>query len=108
MKYIRSLGAIFSIAFVLAACNESPDTRFAGTWVEQDSRTDQPRYLDIQYDKGLYLIDEHVSVGGTYKVLHEVAKVESENVLSVKHGYLSLILKDGVIYYRTKSFVPHP
>ena len=106
-KFLTLVGvAVLSLA--ATGCKEDSAPGFTGTWVEQNTEVKQPRFLDIRDDAGVYHVDERVSVGGTYKVLREVAKVEGDNVLSVKNGLRTLTLEDGVLYYRTKSFVRAP
>lgn len=108
MKKVLALFGAIVVACAVTGCKEEASPGFMGSWVEQNTNAKQPRYLDIKVDQGVYHVDERVSVGGIYKVLREVAKVESDNVLSVKNGFRTLTLENGVLYYRTMSFVRVP
>ena len=108
MKKFLALVGVAALSFSLSACKEESPSGFAGSWIEQNTSATQPHYVKINADSGLYHVEEKISVGGVYKVLREVAKVEGENVLSVKNGFRKLTLENGVLYYRTKSFVRVP
>lgn len=108
MKKSLALIGIAVLAVVTAGCNDRSPAGFAGSWVEQNAKTKQPRSLEIRVDQGVYHVDERFSVGGNYKVVRDVAKVEAGNVLSIKNGFRTLKLEHGVLYYRALSFVRVP
>lgn len=108
MKKFLALVGVAVLSFSLSGCKEESTSGFAGSWIEQNTSAKQPHYVNINVDRGLYHVEEKISVGGVYKILREVAKVESDNVLSVKNGFRTLKLENGVLYYRTKSFVRVP
>lgn len=107
MKIVSDITRVLALVAVLSGCQaESP--AFTGKWVEQGTVSGTPHTLEISLDRGVYTVAETIAVGGMAKTVHDVAKVESKTVLSVKSGLRSLTLKDGVLHYRTKSFVKAP
>lgn len=107
MMIVAKIGFAMAMFASLTGCQaESPS--FVGKWVEQGSSGRAPHTLEISKDHGVYTVAEAIPIGGIVKTVHDVAKVESDTVLSVKNGMRSLILQDGILSYRSKTFVKTP
>lgn len=103
MKIAAKLSVVFALMIGLIGC-EAESSAFVGKWVEQGSSSRPPHTLEISKNDGIYTVSETISIGGIVKVVQDVAKVESDTALSMKNGFRTLILKDGVLHYMARSF----
>lgn len=107
MKAWVNFASAMAICASVVGCGADEST-FTGKWVEQTASTRLPRTIDITFDRGVYMVEEHVPIGSAYKTQRDLAKFEGDNILTVKNGFQTLMFEDGILYYRSKTFVRNP
>ncbi|WP_440057909.1 hypothetical protein [Pseudomonas fragariae (ex Marin et al. 2024)] len=111
-KFKLVLSLVFA-ASVLAGCDSDKGSEFAGRWVSDSASPKQGQtVLDITADKQLYHIDvtkithNVIQQGDTKEFKSKLeGKVESDSVLSLVGGLVTMRLQDGKILYEDKEFV---
>jgi hypothetical protein len=107
MKIVAKVSCVLAVVAGLFGC-EAESPAFIGKWVEQGVTGPTSHTLHISMDQGVYTVIENIPIGGMVRSAYYVAKVESDNALSVKNGFRSLTLTDGVLHYMSKSYVKLP
>ncbi|WP_122530522.1 hypothetical protein [Pseudomonas viridiflava] len=114
LKFKLALSFVLAAA-LLSGCDANKGSAFAGRWVSttQDSTAKQGQtVLVITPDNAMYHIDvtkvahNVIQKGDTQEYKSKLeGKAESDNVLSLVGGLVTMRLQDGKILYEDKEFV---
>lgn len=112
-KRLSALTALFVLAFSLFGCGADKGQGFVGRWTAEDkTRMFKPSFvMDISEDQGVF----HVDLETTKDLMGDgtkdkdtqrfEGKAESDTVLSMVGGLVTMRLEGGVIHFDGMDFI---